>query len=380
MKIGMVVPHAGYAGGIEKYAHDLSRSLRERGHHLTLIYLDERGRDRQAYAAAFDDVRAMDSRNVADDLDVVYVHRANRADELAPFRRVPTVVASHDHDLTCIRSHRYLPLSLEPCHRPPGLSCVQHGCVVVRSRRPGALLPIALRDPFKLRKELLALSARARLVACSQYIATNIRNAGVAADRVEVIHPIPPENDLPLAPRPQGRSLAVVGQLLRGKGFEHAIDAMALLPADVTLEIAGDGPSKRVLRDRASEVAQDRVRFLGYVSPESMHEIYDRASIVLVPSHWPEPFGMVGIEAMRRARPVVGANHGGIPEWLKEPAAGRLFVPTNARSLADSVLTLLDDDKAGERAHEFVRTHFEHKTMVDAVEAMLERTMKERLA
>lgn len=376
----MVVPHAGFAGGIEKYAFDLSVALRARGHALTLIYMDVNGRDRQAYAAGFDDVRDIASHRVSDELDVVYMHRANHPDELEPFRRVPTVVASHDHDLTCVRSHRYLPLTLTPCHRPPGIGCVQHGCILVRDRDPRTRLPIALRDPFKLKRDLHALADKARVVACSEYIAQNIRNAGVSSSRVEVIHPIPPERDLPLVPRPRTKTLAAVGQLLRGKGFDIAIDALTHLPTDVTLEIAGDGPSKKSLRELAQEVAPGRVKFLGYVSPEQMHEVYDRASIVLVPSHWPEPFGMVGIEAMRRARPVVGANHGGIPEWLKEPDAGRLFEPTNAKSLATSVNVLLDDDEAGDRAYRFVRETFVHAKMVGAVEHLLLRTQKESAA
>lgn len=377
MKIGMVVPHAGFAGGIEKYAYDVSRGLRARGHHLTLIYLDENGRDRQDYTKAFDDVRAIQSHDVAHNLDVVYAQRAGTVEELAMFRGLPVVVASHDHDLTCPRSHRYLPLTHEPCHRPPGFDCVRFGCVVVRDRRPSARLPVRLSNPFLLQKNLTRLAARTRLVACSDYVATNLKNAGVPAARVEVIHPIPPEQDAPLVDLPSERVLLVVGQLLRGKGFDVAIQALRYLPRDVSLIVAGDGPSKTDLRTEASRVAEGRVRFLGYVPPEKLASVYDEARVVIVPSMWPEPFGMVGIEAMRRARPVVGANHGGIPEWLKEPEAGRLFQPKNAQSLAKAVEAVLDDVESGARAHDYVKKAFVHASMIDAVEKMLTRVQKD---
>lgn len=377
MKIGMVVPHAGFAGGIEKYAFDVSRGLRERGHHLTLIYLDQNGRDRQDYAKAFNDVRAADADDAAHNLDIVYVQRAGSVEELQRFRGLPVVVASHDHDLTCPRSHRYLPLTHEPCHRPPGFDCVRFGCVVVRDRRPGARLPVRLTNPFTLQRNLVELAARTRLVACSHYVADNLRKAGVPPQRVEVIHPIPPEQDAPLAELGSERVLLVVGQLLRGKGFDLAIDALGHLPKDIQLVVAGDGPSKADLRREAERVAPGRVRFLGYVPPEKLPSIYDDAHVVVVPSMWPEPFGMVGIEAMRRARPVVAAKHGGIPEWLKEPDAGRLFEPKNPASLARAVEAVLSDRESGTRAHAYVRKTFVHATMIDNVEKMLERSRKD---
>jgi glycosyltransferase involved in cell wall biosynthesis len=285
------------------------------------------------------------------------------------------VVATHDHDLTCVRSHRYLPLSLEPCHRPPGLACVTHGCCAVRDRRAEARFPIRLRSPYALRRRLLELAARAPLVANSRYVAMNLINAGVEARRVCVIHPLPPDDSRPLVPRPREKRLLVVGQLLRGKGFDIAINALASLPGDVSLHVVGDGPSRAALAARAASVAPGRVHFHGYVPPDRIGSMYDAASVVLVPSRWPEPFGMVGIEAMRRARPVVGADHGAIPEWLNEEG-GLLFEPGSATSLAGAAQKLLEDPEAGTQAREFASCRFPHARSVDEVEALLQRTAR----
>ncbi len=371
LRIGMVVPTLGYAGGIERHARDLAASLGARGHEVVLVHGALRGRDPDDYVRAFRRVIPATDPGCARGLDVVYVHRAGSVDDLAPFGDLPVAVASHDHDLTCPRSYRYLPLTLAPCHRSPGLACVTHGCCLVRDRRPGALLPIRLVDPFALRARLGPLSRRAILVACSRYVAENLIRAGVAPSRVRVVHPIPPDDPAPLLPRPKERRLVFVGQLLRGKGVDLAIEALAFLPRDTTLDVVGDGPSRSDLEALAARTATGRVRFVGYVPAGELRAHYDAASIAVVPSRWPEPFGMTGIEAMRRARPVVGANHGGIPEWLESGAGGLLFAPGSPEGLAAEARELFDDAGAGERAYADASRRFPAGRLVEEIEALL---------
>jgi glycosyltransferase involved in cell wall biosynthesis len=373
MKIGMIVPTLGFAGGIERHAHDLAVAFRSRGHAVTLLYGPRTGRDQDAYVEPFARAVSVEDRACARGLDVVYAHKAKSASDLASIGDVPAMIAAHDHDLTCVRSHRYLPIGQVPCHRPPGVSCVLFGCVVVRDRRPGARLPLMLSSPYALRDRLLELAERAPIVACSRYVASGLIAAGVPSHRVNVVHTLPTDDPTPLAPRPRERRLATAGQLIRGKGMWLPIEALSFLPADVTLDIAGEGPIRAELEALARRVAPGRVRFIGYVPPARIGAVYDEASVVVVPSHWPEPFGMVGVEAMRRARPVVGAGHGGIPEWLKDGEGGLTFTPGDARDLARAARALLDDPAAGERAREAAVTRFPYAQMVGRLESLLER-------
>lgn len=186
-----------------------------------------------------------------------------------------------------------------------------------------------------------------------------------------MIRPVPPDDGAPASPLPAAPRLLAVGQLVQGKGFDLAIDALALLPAEVTLTVVGDGPARAELEARAARAAPGRVRLLGYVDPERLGAVYDEARVVVVPSRWPEPFGMIGIEAMRRGRAVVGAAHGGIPEWLEERVGGRLFAPGDVASLADAVAGALADRELGHRARAFVRERFSHDRAADEMEALL---------
>ncbi len=225
-------------------------------------------------------------------------------------------------------------------------------------------------NPFDLKSNLQRLAARGRFVACSNYIADRLVEAGVPRGRVLVAHPSPPGSALQTRPPPREPRLLFVGQLLRGKGVAHAIEALRWLPR-VTLTVVGDGPSRRELEEQAHRVAPGRVRFEGFLPGEQVDRCYDEASVVLVPSHWPEPFGMTGIEAMRRARPVVGAAHGGIPEWLPEGTAGYLFRPGDPRSLALAVQRALGDASLGERARAFVQRAFPHERYLLQLEEAL---------
>ena len=62
-----------------------------------------------------------------------------------------------------------------------------------------------------------------------------------------------------------------------------------------------------------------------------------------MPSRWPEPFGMVGVEAMLRCRPVVASRVGGIPDWLVDGETGTSVPCNDPQALADALDTLVED-------------------------------------
>src|SRR6202012_2783202 len=69
---------------------------------------------------------------------------------------------------------------------------------------------------------------------------------------------------------------------------------------------------------------------------------YREAAVVVMPSVWPEPWGMVGAEAFAHGVPVVASDTGGIPDWMA-PAGGVLVAPGDPDALGHAVRALLDD-------------------------------------
>lgn len=74
-----------------------------------------------------------------------------------------------------------------------------------------------------------------------------------------------------------------------------------------------------------------------------MSEHLNATSVVVVPSVWPEPFGLVGLEAMTCSKPVVAFDTGGISDWLKDGCNGYLVPVKRADLLAERIDSLLRD-------------------------------------
>jgi glycosyltransferase involved in cell wall biosynthesis len=107
---------------------------------------------------------------------------------------------------------------------------------------------------------------------------------------------------------------------------------------DARLEIAGRGVLEPGLRDLTRQLGlEDSVSFLGHVTP--VQQAVEGASAVVVPSLG-EGFGMVALEAMERARPVIAASIGGLGDLVRDDETGLLVPPGDAEALAAAMLAL----------------------------------------
>jgi len=186
------------------------------------------------------------------------------------------------------------------------------------------------------------------------------------------------------------RTLLYVGRLERIKGVEYLLAAFAQIRTahpDATLRIAGTGAYEGRLREMVrSEGYGDRVTFLGHRTRAELYAEYARASLVVVPSVWPEPFGKVGIEAMSVGRPVVGSDVGGVGEWLVHGVTGFLVPPADSSACARAVCALFSDPGLMERMASAARTHahafsIEHHTerIVALYETIRDGSRKRRI-
>lgn len=166
--------------------------------------------------------------------------------------------------------------------------------------------------------------------------------------------------------------LVAVGRLVPEKGFDAAIDLLGLLP-DVRLTIAGDGPVRAALEERARPYG-DRVRFTGWVAQADLPALLATASVVVVPSRWQEPFCLVALEAAFAARPVVATIAGGLPEVVANGETGWLVPMDDVAAMADRVRRVIDDPIAaaamGLHARQRALTRFALERCADEYDAL----------
>jgi len=156
------------------------------------------------------------------------------------------------------------------------------------------------------------------------------------------------------APRPREDPVVLAyGRLVPEKGFDLAIRAFRSIltrfpPARLVL--AGDGAARSEL-ERLVEASglTGAVEFVGALPPEEVPRAINAASLVIVPSRWDEPFGLVALEAALMARPVVAARAGGLVEAVEDGVTGFLVDKEDPAALADAVTNLLADPLAADR-------------------------------
>lgn len=162
---------------------------------------------------------------------------------------------------------------------------------------------------------------------------------------------------------PSNPKLLYVGRLVSDKGVDLLIDALALMPADSRpgLTIVGDGPELERLRKQAAEMLHpDEVTFLGALHGPQLVEQYQRHALIVIPSRWPEPFGVVALEAIASGCVCVAANHGGLPEAVGP--CGLLFEPGNVQSLADAIRKALQEPGIQRRCRDLAPSHLDQFT------------------
>ena len=181
--------------------------------------------------------------------------------------------------------------------------------------------------------------------------------------------------------------LLCLGRLVEDKGFDIALDALASLVdrfPQIILTIAGDGPARLDLEQRALGLGiGDAVRFTGWVNPEHIPDMVNSASMIVIPSRWQEPFGLVALEAALMARPVVAMHVGGLPEVVVHGQTGLLVEPENAEALAEAITVLLERPETATEMGQAGRIraceHFSWSRYVDAYDALYRRLITEAI-
>ena len=259
----------------------------------------------------------------------------------------PVVKMMHAHTGNCVSGQKtFRSPSIVACTRTFGPGCL--ACYL--PRRCGRANPLSIAREYRWGLEQRSLFFRYRaMVVASRYMRDEYLRAGAPPARMHVIPLFAPPHEAVAPPPEDGRPIDVVfvGRMTRLKGADVLVDAVARASASlgrsVTAVFAGDGPERERLREQAAARGLD-ARFPGWVSPQQRDDLLGRAAMIVVPSLWPEPFALVGLEAGVFATPAVAFDTGGIAEWLVDGENGRLVPPgLGAAGLADAIASLLED-------------------------------------
>ena len=129
-----------------------------------------------------------------------------------------------------------------------------------------------------------------------------------------------------------------IGRLDVEKGTALLLRAFSRLRQKVPsaiLRIAGDGPERANLERLAGRLGiADATTFLGWLSPRDIEQQLRDPWASVVPSLWAEPLGLVAIEAILRAVPVIASASGGLAEIVEQDVSGLLFPNNDETALA----------------------------------------------
>lgn len=288
----------------------------------------------------------------------IYQHLSPSVLAAAARRGVPVVMTLHDFKLAC-PSHLFLDHGrvCEAC-----LGGGFHHAALRRCKNDSFAASALLAAEATLHRATGAYDDVARFLCPSRFMQTKMEAAGIDGARLVHLPNFVPAGTSEPSRRPS-RRVACVSRLSHEKGVDVLVDAVAFLDDDVGVDIAGDGPDRARLEDRARDlVPPGRITFHGQVPREQAMQLLRSAAVTAVPSRCYENQPMVVLEAFSVGTPVVGSDLGGISELIRDGRDGLVVPPGDPVALAGALQELLDRPAQarlmGSRGRDRARTTF----------------------
>jgi glycosyltransferase involved in cell wall biosynthesis len=180
---------------------------------------------------------------------------------------------------------------------------------------------------------------------------------GIKTDRLTLVHngisTIRPQPDSDTDKwRSEKTKVLFIGRLDRQKGYDLLIEAARALEDVVDVHIVGAS----VISKYDGSGLPSNVSLLGWMDRNQIENQLEQADLVVIPSRW-EAFGLVALEAMRAAKPIIAFRVGALPEIVEDRVTGVLCGPVSAGQLIQGFREILKLDlpAMGQRGHERFR-------------------------
>lgn len=393
MKILFVHERLGSLGGAESNALITARELSARGHETGLLHGPSTGVGEEKWHGVFSPRFAIGPDSAASaraaierfEPDVIYVHKM--ADlaviEVLAESRQPIVRMVHDHDIYCMRSYKYSVLTRKICTRAASAYCV-FGCGAFLVRDRQGRWPVKYAS-YRDKKREIALNQRFdKMLVVTHFMRGELLRNGFDPEKIEVFAPVPLPGDPHLRSSFSDRNLILyAGQIIRGKGVDILLRALAKVRVPFECVILGDGGQRAACEKLARELGlSGRVTFRGFVPQEELKTYYRECSAVAISSVWPEPIATIGLEVMRYALPVVAFDAGGISDWLEDGRNGFLVPWMDTAAYALAIERLLEDKQLarqmGANGLDLVSERYDFEGYIRDLEALFGRVVEQR--
>jgi glycosyltransferase involved in cell wall biosynthesis len=343
------------AGGVQAYLDAVIAALEARGHSIAIAYCTDslrdeaRGVSRRLQRFQLAGARTREALGALREWapDVCYSHNmANLAIDRDLQGIAPVVKFMHGYFGTCVGGQKMhaFPRPVV-CDRVFGLSCA----ALYLPRRCGRLRPAVLLEQWRWAVAQRSLfDTYAAIVVASDHMRREYVRNGCDAARVHVNALFPTHAlDAGVSPGPADPHVVFLGRMTKLKGGDLLIrgvrHAVARLHSPIRLTMAGDGPQRQEWQALARRLGVP-CTFTGWVNGAERRTLMRSATVVALPSLWPEPFGLVGLEAGAVGVPAIAVDAGGVREWLREGVNGvAVRQPASGRSFGDALASLLGD-------------------------------------
>ncbi|MEO5714668.1 MAG: glycosyltransferase family 4 protein [Luteolibacter sp.] len=175
---------------------------------------------------------------------------------------------------------------------------------------------------------------------------------------------------------PRDREIVFVGRLVSDKGADLLLEAVSRCDGGKALSvtIVGGGPEEAALRRQAVDLGVENVRFTGSLPPREVADELRRHRLMVVPSLWREPFGIVALEGMACGAVPLVADGGGLPEAVGD--AGMVFRRGDAEDLALKLSQLLSSHERQQALRERAKSHLREFTAAKMCDAYLDMALQ----
>ena len=391
-RIVLINDKYGGFGGTEEYINSLARLLDPLGYETSIIYGKKYPKnfsnplirefrlpflkERYAKAKPYELAKLCGYINKIRP-DIVYIHNIFDYRIITAIRKAhlgKIIWYCHDHFFYCLTELKVF--NDRQYELPLGKHCItniQAGRCIERY----PLRDLNLNEIFLERKKLLESSSLFdEIVVISKYMESNLIKNEVPKEKINLV---PRQVYIPekIERREEGKNILYVGRVVKEKGVDHLIKALEFIYCNVKLTIVGSGDAGYI--EKCRFLAKDlkgkkkglEIIFTGQKSHREVFEFYKKASVVAIPSLWPEPFGVVAAESLAHEVPVVAYNVGGIDTIIKDGETGLLAEPRNIKELGEKIGYLCSNKeesrKMGKNGRKFVKLKFDPQKHVDAI-------------